>query len=145
MLWRTGNFNKYCGQSPPCCIPIRLRAQLVFSQSGSVGEVYIASCRVRNPTKLGSPLYSTMTSHHYISVYWLMAVEVHTFLADVQRLRTSIRRILFRTSDKCNMRRDSDFFLTRSSFCHCSAYLYWEVDFSAGQLVCHHRYQGMLP
>ena len=46
-----------------------------------------------------------------------MAVEVHTYLVDAQSLRTNIpsTAILFRISNKGNMRRDYDFVLTRNS------------------------------
>ena len=47
-----------------------------------------------------------------------MTVEVHTYLVNVQSLRTSVlstEYLILILSDKCNMRRDYQFVLTRSS------------------------------
>ena len=48
-----------------------------------------------------------------------MTVEVHTYLVNVQSLRTtsvlSTEYLILILSDKCNMRRDYQFVLTRSS------------------------------
>ena len=40
---------------------------------------------------------------HVGSMCWRMAGEVHTYLADVQSLHTSLLSIVLWTSDKCNM------------------------------------------
>ena len=57
-----------------------------------------------------------------------MAVDVHTYLTDVQSLFTSILSISFWISDKCNMRKDYEFvFLLVVRSIACSTFLYREV------------------
>ena len=75
-----------------------------------------------------------------------MTVEVHKYLVDVQSLRTSILSMISWISDKYNTRRDyTSLFLLVVRSIACSTNCYRDVDISAGQLACHHKYQGMLP
>ena len=50
-----------------------------------------------------------------VSLWPLRSKHIHTYLVDVQSLRTSILSALVWISDKYNMRRDYEFVLTRSS------------------------------
>ena len=86
-----------------------------------------------------------------------MAIEVHTYLVDVQSLHTSVFNIVLLISGECNVPRDCNFVLTSSSvYCvfnlpqsgrtlSCRAtYLCRDGHISAGQPAYHHTNQGML-
>ena len=78
-----------------------------------------------------------------------MAAEVHTrIIVDVQALRTSTTYtehlvLKYRINVVCG--NITSLFLLVVRSIACSTYLCREVDVTAGQLACHHKYQGMLP
>ena len=74
-----------------------------------------------------------------------MAVEVHTDLVDAQSLRTRVLKsfFLYRISAICG--EVTSLFLPVVRSVVRSSHLYRDVDFSAGQLGGHHKYQRLLP